>query len=71
MGPGGRDHNELLWHQRSFGRFYLPLTKILLQLQKAHTFCFTGDFRPPFPHKSNGIELLLFFLHWLYNIHNK
>ena len=54
-----------------FGRFYLPTTKILLQIRKAHAFRFICDFSPPFPHKSNGIEPLLFFLHWLYNIYNK
>jgi len=58
MGPGGMDHNELLWQQGLFGCFYLPSIKILLQLRKAHAFRFISDSRPPLSHKSNGIELL-------------
>ena len=70
MGPGGMDHNELLYQQGLFGRFYFPSAKILLQLRKAHAFRFISDFRPPLPHKSNSIELLCFFLHCFLSIHN-
>jgi len=70
MGPGGMDHNELLSQQESLSRFYLPSTKILLQVRKAHAFRFISNFRPPLPHKSNSIELLCFFLHCFLSIHN-
>lgn len=70
MGPGGMDHNELLWQQGSFSRFNRPSTKILLQVRKAHAFRFISDFRPPLPHKSNSIKLLCFFLHCFLSIHN-
>ena len=54
-----------------FGRFYLFLSEILFQFGEAHAFRFASDFRPPLPHKFNGVKLLLLLLHCFLSIHNK